>query len=295
MAEGAILAAGMAVAYGPAEAAATVGALAAAPDRGAWHAGCHRVRRRARSTLAFYAVSCSAVCAGRNTSAADAHRLARRVRPGGDSRHVRCAPTRHVPWAAPYRESGGGHLGRQARRRHRVLRVGHRRLRTVQGPTARRDDPFAPDVLDALRHRTPYLLMDLGRVSAAYRTLRMRYLSTRSTTRSSATPTVAYLRLCTRRAAASRWVVPGTGGAHVDWRQAGRRPVQQPGQAAGARRRRAPRGLLAVRRRRARRAGQARRIAPGSAVYVRLQAPSTASGVPSEGSSASTWRPRTRC
>jgi hypothetical protein len=37
--------------------------------------------------------------------------------------------------------------------------------------TARRDDPFAPDVLDELRHRTPYLLMDLGRVSAAYRTL----------------------------------------------------------------------------------------------------------------------------
>jgi ornithine decarboxylase len=37
--------------------------------------------------------------------------------------------------------------------------------------TTRRDDPFAPDALDRLRHHTPYLLMDLGRVSAAYRTL----------------------------------------------------------------------------------------------------------------------------
>ena len=130
--------------------------------------------------------------------------------------------------------------------------------------TARRDDPFAPDVLDQLRHRTPYLLMDLGRVSAAYRTL------------ADALPVDAihYAVKCNpdRRVLAAlhaqgcRFEVasfPELARAQSTRRQAGRRPVQQPGQAAGAHRRRAPRGLLAVRRRRAAELDKLAAHAPG--------------------------------
>ena len=70
--------------------------------------------------------------------------------------------------------------------------------------TARRRDPFAAAALDSLRYRTPYLLMDLDRVAAAYRALLTALPVDAIHYAVKCNPDRRVLQPCTRRAPASR-------------------------------------------------------------------------------------------
>ena len=186
MAEGAILAVREWLwRYGPAEAAATVGALAAASATGALGMPAATAFAGALGeTLAFYAVI-----------------LFRSLRRSGTSRRqmltgllVEFGPAEIADTFAvrPLAMYLGplliGHLAAGILAGKIAADIVFYALAIVgyelfKAATARPDDPFAPDVLDQLRHRTPYLLMDLAGWRRPTGRSRMRYLSTRSTTR----------------------------------------------------------------------------------------------------------------